>query len=254
MIPRPAQYLLRFDDLCPTHNRERWQRFVPLLAEFCIKPILAIVPDNRDPELEVSPPDPAFWDEMRALQTAGTAIGLHGYRHLCTSRGRSLIPLHRESEFAGIAEATQREWIAAGLRILREHGLKPTIWVAPRHGFDGATLRALQAEGIGAISDDFARRAFTRDGLLWIPQQLWSPELKPSGLWTICLHANTATDAQVEELRAFLRRHSGQFTSVDQVLAESNLTPLSPAERLAARSAIERIRARKTLKRLTRRI
>lgn len=251
MIPRPAQYLLRFDDLCPTHDRERWQRFVPLLAEFGIKPILAIVPDNRDPELEVSPPDPAFWDEMRAQQLAGATIGLHGYKHLCTSRGRSLVPLHRESEFAGIDEATQCQWIHTGLAILRRHGLKPTIWVAPRHGFDGATLRALRAEGIGAISDGFARRAFTHGGFVWIPQRLWAPELKQSGLWTICLHANTATDAQVDELRTFLRQHSGKFTSVHQVLTESKLTPLSAAESVAARSAIERIRTRKMLNRLT---
>lgn len=250
MIPRPAQYLLRFDDLCPTHDHKRWQRFVPLLAEFGIKPILAIVPDNRDPELEVSPPDPGFWDEMRALQTAGATIGLHGYRHICASRGRSLVPLHRESEFAGVAQEIQRERIAAGLKILRDHGLNSTVWVAPRHGFDRATLRALQAEGIGAVSDGFARRAFTHGGLVWIPQQLWAPESKPSGLWTICLHANTATDAQVDELRACLRQRSGQFTSVDRILAESSLTPLSPAESLAASSAIERIRARKILKRL----
>ena len=27
MIPAPAQYLLRFDDLCPTIRRNRWEQY-----------------------------------------------------------------------------------------------------------------------------------------------------------------------------------------------------------------------------------
>jgi len=251
MIPRPAQYLLRFDDLCPTHSRERWRRFTPLLAEFGILPILAIVPENRDPELAVSLPDPEFWDEMRSLESAGAAIGLHGYRHLCVNRGRGLVPLHRQSEFAGVDETTQREWIGKGLAILRRLGLKPTIWVAPRHGFDGTTLGVLREEGICLVSDGFARRPFVRGGLTWIPQQLWAPEKKDSGLWTICLHANTASDSLAEQLRGFLREHAGQFTSVERVVSELGAVPLSAAERLQEHAALLRVRARRILRRLS---
>jgi len=250
MIPRPAQYLLRFDDLCPTHSRERWRRFTPLLAEFGIRPILAIVPDNRDPALDVSPPDAEFWDEMRALQSAGAAIGLHGYRHVCASRGRSLVPLHGRTEFAGVEEATQRAWIRAGIAILRGHGLDPSIWVAPRHGFDRATLRVLRQEGIGFVSDGFARRPFVRGGLTWIPQQLWAPEAKQSGLWTICLHANTAADSFVEQLRGFLGRHARQFTSVTGIAAEPEPAPLSFMDEMQAKAALRRVRARTGLKRM----
>jgi len=251
MIPRPAQYLLRFDDLCPTHSRERWRRFTPLLAEFEIRPILAIVPENRDPQLAVSPPDPEFWEEMRALETCGAAIGLHGYRHLCVNRGRSLVPLHRESEFAGVDEATQRSWIRKGLAILRRLELNPTIWVAPRHGFDSTTVGVLHEEGIGLVSDGFARRPFVRGGLTWIPQQLWAPEAKESGLWTICLHANTAPDSLVEQLNGFLRDHARQFTSVGRVVSELGAAPLSATERLQEQAALLRVRARAMLRRLS---
>lgn len=250
MIPRPAQYLLRFDDLCPTHDHARWQRFPPLFAEFGLKPLFAVVPDNHDPALDVSPPAPGFWDQMQSLQAEGAAIGLHGYRHLCISRGRSLVPFHKDTEFAGVPEETQQLWIQEGLKILRFHGLNPSIWVAPRHGSDRATLRALHAEGINTISDGFARRPFLRDGLNWIPQQLWAPQPKSSGVWTICLHSNTATDRQVDGLREFLRNHASQFTSVDRILAEFKPTPLSLHERLEAGAAMYRIRARKILKRL----
>jgi hypothetical protein len=147
MILSPAQYLLRIDDLCPTVCAQRWQQFQSLIEEFRLHPILAIVPDNQDSELQVSPPDPAFWDCMRALEAAGAAIGLHGYHHRCVSRGRSLVDLHRISEFAGVPAATQQAWIGEGMRILRGHGLDPNIWIAPRHGFDKHTIPGTSGGG-----------------------------------------------------------------------------------------------------------
>ena len=247
-----AQYLLRFDDLCPTMARGRWERFLPLISEFGIRPILAVVPDNRDHDLEFSAPDPEFWTQMRAMETAGAAIGLHGYTHLCVSHGRGLVPLHRKTEFAGVVEETQQRWIHAGMAILRSHGLSPRIWVAPCHGFDRATLRVLRNEGISLVSDGLARGAFKRDGLIWIPQQLWGPMEKPDGLWTICVHSNTAHDSLVDELHIFLGKHAAQFTSVERVLAEFEPSALSPVERLYERIALWRIRASQMKNRLAR--
>lgn len=250
MIPRPAQYILRCDDLCPTAPRPHWQRFLSLVEEFKIQPILAIVPDNRDPDLELSPPDPEFWKRMRDLESVGASIGLHGYRHLSNSRGRSLVALHRDTEFAGVPMQTQRQWIRAGIEILRGHELNPRIWVAPRHGFDQQTLRALRAEGISLLSDGFARVPFTRDGMTWIPQQLWEPVEKTHGLWTICVHPNTAEDSLVARLHTFLRDHATQFTSVERVLTELRPSRLSPSEELQETLALWRLRGSRVRKRL----
>lgn len=254
MLPKPAQYLLRCDDLCPTVAAERWRRLQALIEAFRIRPILAVVPDNRDPELQLGPPDPEFWVRMRAMEAAGAAVALHGYQHLCASKGRSLVPLNRHSEFAGVPEETQREWIREGLRILRSYGLNPRLWVAPRHGFDRGTLAALRAEGIGLLSDGFARLPFTRGSLTWIPQQLWAPMERTKGLWTICVHANTARDADLEDLRAFLSRHSGQFTSLDRVLKEFQPDRLNLAESAYARLALWRVQASSARKILRRRL
>jgi hypothetical protein len=249
VIPRPAQYLLRFDDLCPTVSHPRWQRFLPLIEEFSLRPILAVVPDNQDRELILSPPDPEFWARMRAMEAAGAAIALHGYRHLCQSLGQSLLPLHRHTEFAGVEEETQSEWIRDGLGILRGQGLNPRIFVAPRHGFDQATLRVLSLQGIPLLSDGFARLPFTRGGLTWIPQQLWGPLAKNNGLWTICVHSNFASEALVAQLQAFVREHVARFTSVDRVLAELTPTRLGPAERLYEACALWRAQASRAWKR-----
>jgi predicted deacetylase len=242
MNPSPAQYLLRIDDLCPTVSAERWRQFQSLIEEFRLRPILAVVPANRDPELEVSPPDPAFWEGVRALEDAGAAIGLHGYRHVCASRGRSLVDLHRVSEFAGVPAATQQTWIGNGLRILREHGLAPNIWVAPRHGFDRNTLIALREEGILRLSDGFARVPFLQSGLTWIPQQLWAPVEKDCGLWTVCVHPNTARDAEIAALRGFLDLHAAQFTSLDRVLYRLEPAALTLPQHIQAKWALRRLK------------
>ena len=253
MIPEPAQYLLRFDDLCPTIVKTRWQRLLSLIEEFGIHPILGVIPDNQDRKLHLAPEDPTFWQTMRSLQAAGATVALHGYRHMCSSFGNSLVPLHADSEFAGVPEETQRRWIRAGLEILRREELDPKIWVAPRHGFDAATLRCLRKEGIGVLSDGFARRPFTRQGMTWIPQQLWGPLDKPSGLWTICIHSNSTRKTQVEELRAFLKLHAARFTSVDRVLAEYKPEELSLSERLQGAWMLARVKLSRARKKRNRR-
>jgi hypothetical protein len=250
MILSSAEYLLRFDDLCPTMAADRWPPFLSLIEEFHLQPILAVVPDNHDPELDLSPPDPDFWDRMHALEAAGAVVGLHGYRHLCLSRGRGLLGLARASEFAGVPGETQRAWIADGLRILRGHGLNPRVWVAPRHGFDARTLVALRAEAIFLVSDGFARVPHLCGGLTWIPQQLWGPVDKPMGLWTICIHPNTARAADIAALRNFLAAHADQFTSVDKALFLSRPTTLTLPERLHAEAGLCRVKLSAALKRV----
>ena len=245
-----AQYLLRFDDLCPTLDRGRWQRFLPLIERYSLRPILAVVPDNQDPELQRGPADPGFWAEMRELEAAGAAIGIHGFQHVCMAKGRSLIPLYRTSEFAGATREAQKEWIRAGLAILRGRGLNPRIWVAPRHGFDRVTLQVLREEGIGLVSDGFAGRSFRHHGVTWIPQQIWAPVAKKSGLWTICLHSNSTDDGVVAQLEDFLARFGSQFTSVDRVLAEWPIENRAVPDQVFRAKTLMRIRVSKLRRRL----
>jgi predicted deacetylase len=246
----PAQYLIRFDDFCPTMLTDRRERFLSLLARYKVAPTLAVVPDNQDPDLRLQPSDPDFWNRMRACEAAGATIAMHGYRHLCNSRGRSLVHLHDETEFAGVSETQQRGWIRRGLEILRDYGLNPRLFVAPRHGFDSGTLRALTQEGLGVISDGFAIRTFTRHDVLWIPQQLWEPVHKSSGIWTICIHTNTATKTLEDKLETFLRANADRFTTFDKVTAGRAPHDLGWRERIAEFTAYRRIKVAATKKRI----
>ena len=181
------------------------------------------------------------------MQEAGSTIGLHGYDHVCSVKGRSLLPLHRMSEFAGRPYEEQRSRIAAGLAVLKKHGLETKIFVAPRHGLDRNTLRAISSEHLFYLSDGFATRPFRRGGATWIPQQLWRPVWRARGLWTICVHPNSTGPVELNELRVFLERHASRFASFDEVISVEGPGRLSPLEFAREQLAMWRVALRSRL-------
>lgn len=243
-MTRPAQYLLRIDDLCVTVHRERWQRLRELVREFGIAPILAVVPENLDAELAVSPADARFWAGLREMEAEGAAAALHGLHHVCAHRPAGLLPLSRSGEFAGVPFATQQGWIRKGLAILRGEGLDAKVWVAPRHNFDTNTLRALRGEGILYVSDGLMREPRLRGGMVWIPQQLWKPVERRAGLWTICVHPNTIDEEGIRGLRDFFARNCAAFTTFDRVAREFSPRPAGWMEILRERVEVQGIRFR----------
>jgi predicted deacetylase len=197
----------------------------------------------------IDPHDAGFWSEMRELESEGACVGVHGLTHLNDQQGCSLIPLHRETEFAGSTVSAQLEKIEQGIQILKAQGLTPRIWIAPRHGFDRNTLRALMLAGLDLLSDGLAKKPFRQGGVVWIPQQIWEPVSKRAGLWTICIHANTCTQAQFTALEEFVRVHHEQFTGVDVALKEFAPTPLNAIESAIAWLRLTKIRISKWRKR-----
>ncbi len=248
-IPKPAQYLLRIDDLSPGLKWETWTTIRDLMRGFEIRPVLAIVPDNQDRWLKARSPYEGFWNEMRAMQEEGATIAQHGYQHRCVHESRGLLPLHRRSEFAGLSLSDQRRKIRAGAKLLNDQGLAPRLFVAPNHSFDETTLQALRLEGFAHLSDGFAMAPFLRLGITWIPQQLWSPALKKKGLWTICLHPNTMRLRHMLSFKNFVQRYSTQFTSFDRVSAEFMPEELTFGERIQERLALWRVLIRRQRKR-----
>lgn len=219
-----ASYLIRLDDACPTMDKAKWQRIEEIFDAHGVRPIVAVVPDNEDDELQPSPPDPDFWERARTWQAKGWAIGLHGHKHLLRPwHGRQYLPMHPRSEFAGFTLEQQREKIRAGWEKLLSHDLIPTVWVAPAHSFDRNTLEAIHLETpIRTVSDGVAVDQFDRDGFRWIPQQLWSFAPKECGLWTVCMHPNTMNDAAFDELAKMLSGpYRGRVVALSEVDAKA---------------------------------
>ena len=230
-----ARYLVRFDDITAGMAWERWEQIEDLLRAHHVKPLLAVVPDNIDPKLEVDDRRDDFWDRVRGWQADGWSIGLHGHHHDYVNRNGGILGLNRNSEFAGLTYDEQREKIQAGLAVFTEHGVTADAWVAPSHSFDQTTVRALLDEGIDVISDGFGLRAGkAADGAVWVPQQIWRFASRPAGTWTVCLHHNGWSDDDLDQFDQGLQRFGPQIVSLADVVAEARSTKLTAADSLLA--------------------
>lgn len=213
-----AQYLVRFDDVCPTMNWSIWGRIESILIKHNVKPILAVVPDNRDPMLMVDPACENFWERVRAWQAAGWTIALHGYQHRYETRHSGLLGVNGFSEFAGLSYAEQRAKLVQAVAVFTTQGVRVDGWVAPAHAFDATTVKVMLELGIHVISDGFYSRPIKRLGALWIPQQMWRFRDMPFGVWTVCYHHNHLSESAIGQFEVDVARFAPAITSVDEVV------------------------------------
>ncbi len=230
------KYLLRFDDICPTMNWQVWDEIELILSSKDIKPIIAVVPDNRDPKLIVAPAKACFWEWVRARQLQGWSIALHGYQHQYVNRNAGIMRLTPQSEFAGLPRAEQKEKLERGIEIFRREGVRIDAWVAPSHSFDWTTVELLAELGINVISDGLWPWPHTDDrGITWVPQQMWSRfKRRPTGLWTACYHHNGWSPKVLAGFRHQTEKFASQITCLSQVLDEYRGRRLTFADRSAA--------------------
>jgi peptidoglycan/xylan/chitin deacetylase (PgdA/CDA1 family) len=213
-----ARYLVRFDDICPGMNWQVWREIEKICADSDVRPMLAVVPSNEDPTLDVGPKEPRFWDEVRGWQARGWAIGLHGYQHRYVTREKGLIGINARSEFAGLPAAEQADKLRRAVEIFRAERVRPDVWIAPGHSFDATTVSALRDLGIDAISDGFFLSAHRDDkGMLWVPQQIWSFRYRPFGLWTVCYHHNDWSAGDLKRFAADVAAYRARITSFAEI-------------------------------------
>jgi peptidoglycan/xylan/chitin deacetylase (PgdA/CDA1 family) len=234
-------FLIRFDDICPTAAWDQWSRIEDVLTSEDIRPIMAVIADNKDVSLHQGPADPKFWDRVRRWQQMGWTIGLHGYQHIYLSRSTGIVGLNRYSEFAGLSFDHQFEKLHAAFKIFEQENVKPDIWVAPAHTFDENTLRALKCLQLQVISDGFQLWPHTdRAGFFWIPQQLGDFRFMPFGVWTVCIHREDANYNNVQLFRQNIRRLRKYIIDVPEVVSRycgTNTNAFSETFALALRWA-----------------
>jgi hypothetical protein len=201
-------------------NWRIWGLLEADLCELGIKPIVAVVPDNRDKHLMVTPQGVGdFWSRVRSWQERGWTIGLHGYQHRYMTDVAGRYGTVGRSEFAGLPYEIQEIKLRNAMRIFREQKVSPELWVAPAHSFDASTVAILSKLGVRIISDGYAIYPYQdADGITWIPQQLGRFHRLPFGVWTICCHFNRWTEHDTDRFRSDLRRYRHSLASVGDVL------------------------------------
>ncbi len=219
--PRAEQFLLRFDDICPTMRWDLWAEIEACLVEHSVKPILAVVPDNRDPGLRADRPAADFWDRARRWQTLGWTIALHGYQHLYVARAAGLTNTRKKSEFASLPSAAQAEKLQRGTEIFAREGIRARTWIAPGDAFDAVTVSLLPSFGIDILSAGwFWRPLAGPHRTTWVPCQISILRPVPPGVWTVCSHHNSWTQADLREFQTGVARHRDRISTLERILRE----------------------------------
>lgn len=204
MIPK-YQYIIRLDDICPTMNWDNFLKLKKIFENNNIKPIIGIIPDNQDKTLEIDDCKEDFWGIMRELKNKGWIVAMHGYQHLYSTNESGIIGLNKFSEFSGLPRLQQYEKLKKAKTIIEsELNMKIEWWMAPAHSFDNTTCEVLKDLQFKYVTDGIALYPFRKNGLVWIPQQLWTPKKKLFGLWTICIHPNSIDDKYIDNLEKFI--------------------------------------------------
>jgi predicted deacetylase len=254
VIPVPARYLVRFDDICPGMRWSVWREIEKILVDNDVRPMLAVVPQNEDPTLDVDAREPRFWELVRGWQARGWTIGLHGYQHRYVTRAAGLVGLNQRSEFAGLPYAEQLAKLRRAVDIFGAESVRPDVWIAPGHSFDATTVAALGDVGIRAISDGFFVSSHRDErGTLWVPQQLWSFRYRPCGDWTVCYHHNDWAARDVTRFAADVAKYRSRITSFGEIAAAPTLRKRTWHDDLFAKSLLSIINTKTWLKRRVRR-
>ena len=216
-------YLLRFDDINPNMNWERFNKLKLIINKYKIKSILGVIPKCEDKSIAVFPEYKNYLINLQKMKSEGDFIAQHGYTHLTDSKDKGLYGNERRSEFAGLDYQTQYERINKGKNILIKNKLWQPIFMAPVHTFDKTTLKVLKKLDFKLITDGFSRYPYELQGLKLIPQLSAMPLPKYLPLISqLCIHINNLSEKKLNILISFIETNHHLFISPKDALKFEN--------------------------------
>lgn len=216
---------VRMDDITPDMDWEKFLSFKEILDTHDIKPLIGVVPENKDENLHRAREAGDFWEYIKELQENGWSVALHGWQHIYTTKKGGLFPLNRFSEFAGIPYQKQKEMLQDGTEILKQHGIVTDMFMAPAHSYDRNTLKALKELGYTCITDGFGKKPYTWKGLVFYPISfMMSRSLKKkNGYTTMVIHANEISEEGMERYKKMFAEHKDKFISYEEYLQQKSV-------------------------------
>ena len=219
---------VRLDDIAPDMDWERFFKFKALLDQYQVKPLIGVVPDNRDPNL-IKKREPAiksqapddFWAYVKELEGHGWVVAMHGCHHVYTSDKGGMFPLNNFSEFAGLPFQRQKELLMEGKKLFREKGLETGIFMAPAHSYDKNTLKALKETGFCGLTDGFGDFPYCFNGLDFYPISFMLGQTfqKKKGYSTMVVHTGTVSDKDLVRYEKYFQRQDVTWISFEEYLS-----------------------------------
>ena len=110
--------LIRLDDIAENMNWDLMKKSELLFEKYAIKPVLGVIPENKDAELLSYPKKDNFWEQVRNWKNKGWEIAMHGYTHVYDKvcKKDDYFNYGGGSEFSGHSLETQTLRIKNGLK------------------------------------------------------------------------------------------------------------------------------------------
>ena len=74
--------LIRLDDIAENMNWDLMEKLELVFEKYKIKPVLGVIPNNKDNELLSYPKKNDFWKQVRIWRDKGWEITMHGSTHV----------------------------------------------------------------------------------------------------------------------------------------------------------------------------
>ena len=216
--------LIRMDDISENMNWALMDKCEKLFDKFKIKPLLGIIPINKDPELLKFPKNDKFWERVESWKNKGWEITMHGCNHLYTQKSdkKDIFNYGGDSEFYGLDYSTQLNKIKTGLEEFKKREIKVRSFFAPNHIYDSNTLKALKDSDIKIIIDGYGLFPYYKNEILFIPQLFYKEIFLPFGIQSTQMHINEWNDEAYENFEIFIEKNYSKILNLNNIIEIAN--------------------------------
>jgi len=217
--------LIRIDDVCENMNWDLMSKLESLFDNHSIKPVLGVIPNNRDEDFLSFPRNDNFWDQVRKWQDKGWEIVQHGdthiYDRLCSKKS-DYFEYGGGSEFFGHPLNVQEKRIKNGLEKFKREKINIRSFFAPNQTYDENTFIALKNCGISEVIDGYGLMPYTEKNIKFIPQLFEKVVLLPFGIQSTKLHLHIWDENDYKKFENFIKLNSKKIITYDQALNKIN--------------------------------
>lgn len=217
--------LIRIDDVCENMNWDLMSKLESLFDNHSIKPVLGVIPNNRDEDFLSFPRKDNFWDQVRKWQDKGWEIVQHGdthiYDRLCSKKS-DYFEYGGGSEFFGHPLNVQEKRIKNGLEKFKREKINIRSFFAPNQTYDENTFIALKNCGISEVIDGYGLMPYTEKNIKFIPQLFEKVVLLPFGIQSTKLHLHIWDENDYKKFENFIKINSKKIITYDQALNKIN--------------------------------
>ena len=216
--------LIRLDDIAENMNWDLMEKSELLFEEYGIKPILGVIPNNKDNELLSYSKKNNFWEQVRNWRDKGWEIAMHGYTHVYDKicKNEDYFNYGGGSEFCGHTLETQISRIKNGLQKFKNEKIKIRSFFAPNHTYDKNTFIALINYRINEVIDGYGLMPYIENDIKFIPQLFYKVFALPFGIQTLQIHLNYWEQKDFDNFEKFIKKHSNKIITYDQAIAKTN--------------------------------